>query len=330
MSLILQLVTYGMLLASAVASVWMAGAIYYDVCQGARWGRWVVLAWFVGVIAMFVAWQPLWQPTVALLAAESLFLAWWLTQKPSHDHDWNPGGALLPRAVRTGDAVTIDNIRNFDYRSIDDFTPRYQTRTVQLANLKSADIIFFNWTMPWMSHPVLVFDFGPDGRLCMSIEARLRKGQDYSFIRTLYRQHELIFLVADERDVILRRTKHSQGQYARLYRLNTGPDELRTVFLDYVSTINSLYETPRWYHGLHANCTTSFYRLPSRRRRFDWRVIANGRLDQALHEGGLLDQTLPYADLRRLAYLNEIANSAPEEGFGDHIRGELERRRHER
>ncbi len=129
--------------------------------------------------------------------------------------------------------------------------------------------------------------------------------------------------------IYLRRTKYSRDQKARLYRLNAGPEELRTVFLDYVSTINSLYETPRWYHGLFANCTTSFYRLPSRGARYDWRVIANGRLDQALYEDGRLDQTLPFADLRRTSYLNEIANSAPEEGFGDYIRSELERRRHE-
>lgn len=111
MSLILKLITYGLLLASAVMSVWMAGAIYYDVSHGAKWGRWIVLGWAVGVIAMFTAWQPLWQPTVALLGAESLFLAWWLRQKPSHNRNWSPGGDVLPRAICSGDAVTITGPR---------------------------------------------------------------------------------------------------------------------------------------------------------------------------------------------------------------------------
>jgi len=87
---------------------------------------------------------------------------------------------------------------------------------------------------------------------------------------------------------------------------------------------------PRWYHVVHANCTTSFYQLPSRQRRYDWRVIANGRLDEDLYKAGRLDRTLPFPELCRSAYLNDIANQAPEEGFGDHIRRELERRRHER
>ena len=287
-------------------------------------------AWVVGVVALFAAWQPLWQPFAVLLGVAALFLVWWLRQKPSHDRDWDPSVAVLPRAVRDGDAVTIENVRNFEYRSLDDFTPRYETRTYHLANLKGVDVIFFNWGSALMSHPVLVFDFGPDGRVCMSIEVRFRKGQEYSILRSLYRQQELIFLVADERDAILRRTKYGRPRRRTCTASTPAPRSCGPRSSITSGAINSLYETPRWYHGLCANCTTSFYRLPNSRCRCDWRVLANGRLDRALYEDGRLDRTLPFPELRRIAYLNDIANSAPEDGFGDHIRRELERRRHER
>lgn len=317
------------LASAAVVTLWTAGAIYYDLCRGTKWGRLVAAGWALGVIALFVAWQPLWQPFAVVLGFTALFLGWWFSQKPSHNRDWDSSVAVLPRAVRTGDAVTIENLRNFDYRSAGDFIPRYETRTFHLENLRTADIIFFNWGSRWMSHPVLVFDFGSDGRVCMSIEVRYRKQQDYSFLRSLYRQQELIFVAADERDAILRRTKYSASQEALLYHFHARPEELRTAFLDYIEEINNLYVTPRWYHGLCANCTTSFYRLRNSRFRIDWRVIANGRLDQALYEDGRLDRTLPFHELRKLATLNAIANNAPENGFGDHIRRELEGRRHE-
>jgi hypothetical protein len=315
---------------AAVLALWMAGAIYYDVCGGAKWGRWITAAWAGGVILMFAVWQPLWQPFVTLLCVTALFLGWWLRQKPSNDRDWDPAVAVLSRAVRVGDTVTIENVRNFEYRSLDDFTPRYETRTYHLANLSAADIIFFNWGSAIMSHPVLVFDFGPDGRVCMSIEVRYQRGQNYSILRSIYHFYELIFLVADERDAILRRTKYGPSQEAHLYRLTTTPEELRATFLDYIDAINALNQTPRWYNGLCTNCTTAFFQLPSRRCRCDWRVLANARLDRALYSAGRLDRILPFSELRRFAYLNDIANSAPEAGFGDHIRRELERRRHER
>jgi Domain of unknown function (DUF4105) len=319
-----------LLTCAAQIVLWMAGAIYFDVAVGARWGRWLAAGWVSAVVLLFALWPPVWQPFVVLIGALALFLVWWRRQTPSNDRDWDVTVAVLPRAVRAGDAVTLENVRNFDYRSLNDYTIRYETRTYHLANLKGVDIIFFDWGTGLMCHPVLVFDFGPDGRLCMSIEARLCKGQKYSVIRGLYRQMEIIFVAADERDVILRRTKHSQGQKAYLYRLNTSIEELRQVFLDYVDALNRLRDTPQWYHVVYANCTTTFYQLPSTQWRWDWRVLVNGRLEDALYKAGRLDCTVAFPELQSSAYLNDIANDAPVEGFGDHIRRELERRRHER
>jgi hypothetical protein len=318
-----------MLASAAVITLWTAGAIYYDVCDGCKWGRLLALSWTLGVIALFAAWQPIWQPLLALVGFTVVFLAWWLRLKPSHKRDWDPSVAVLPSAVRDGDAITIENIRNFEYRSLADLTPRYEIRTVHLSKLSGADIIFFNWGIRLVSHPVVVFDFGPDGRICMSIEVRYRKGQNYAILRSLYRQQELIFVVADERDAILRRTKYDENEEAVMYRLHASADELRTAFLDYIEAIRSLHKTPRWYNAVCANCTTSFYRMPHSRFRLDWRVLCNGRLDRAFYEDGRLDRTLPFQELRRVARLNEIANSAPEIGFGDYIRRELERRRNQ-
>jgi hypothetical protein len=297
MDRILEWIALAVMLSTAAAIVlWMAGAIYFDIGHGSRWGWWLAAGWAVGVIALFAVWQPLWQPFVALLGVAVLFTGWWLRQKPSHDRDGDPTVAVLPRAVRAGELVTIENVRNFDYRSLDDFSPRHETRTYHLGNLKAVDIIFFYWTTPWMCHPVLVFDFGPDVYVCMSIEVRFRKKQKYSVLRSFCRQQELIFLVADERDVILRRTKYSPDQKAHLYRFNAGAEELRTAFLDYVEVINGLYDQPRWYHAMCANCTTSFYQMPNSRWRWDLRVLANGRLDRALYEAGRLDRSLPFTN----------------------------------
>jgi len=319
-----------MLTTAALTTLWMAGAIRYDLCRGAYSAQWFAAGWVVGVGSMFAVWQPLWQPFAVLLGVTGLFLVWWFQQKPSHQRDWDPSVAVLPRVVRQDDVLTLENVRNFEYRSLDDFTPRYETRTFHLSNLRGADIIFFNWGSPCMSHPVLVFDFGADGRVSISIEVRYRKGQQFAIVRSFYRQQELIFVVADERDVILRRTKHGRPQTAHLYRLNVNVDRLRTAFLDFVGAINNLYEKPRWYHGLCMNCTTTFYRLPNSRLRFDCRVLANGRLDRALYDDGLLDRSLPFDELRRLALINDIANAASEADFGNLLRREMERRRHER
>ncbi|MCE9567862.1 MAG: DUF4105 domain-containing protein [Planctomycetes bacterium] len=319
-----------LLLFVSIASLWLSGAVYFDIGGGGEWGRFLAVGWGACVVCLLAIWQPLWQPCLAVLGVSVAFLIVWRRQKPSHDREWDPSVAIMPRARRDGDLVTVENVRNFQYRTLSEFSPNYETRQYHLSNLKAADIVFFFWGSPWMSHPVLIFDFGPEGRVCISIEVRYRKGQKFSILRSFYHQQELIFLVADERDAILRRTKHSGNQEGYLYQFNAGADELRRVFLDYIDAVNDLYKAPRWYHGLFANCTTSFYRLAHSRWRIDWRVIANGRLDRALHQAGRLDQSLPFEELRKFSRINEIANSAPEEGFGDYLRRELQKERHGR
>ena len=251
------------IVAAAATTLWVTGAIYYDICLGQggpRWSRGVGRS-----ASRFCLWPGSRSgdhlPSVGVRGYSSLggcdrsratnatgTRAWPCCRGPS---GWGCGHDSRMSATSNTARCTIS---------------RRGTRpvTVHLANLQAADIIFFNWGSAWMSHPVLVFDFGPDGRICISIEVRYRKGQDYSILRSLYRQQELIFLVADERDAILRRTKYGRPRTARLYHFAAGQGSaVRVPRL--LGAINGLYETPRWYHGLCANCTTSFYRLPSRR-----------------------------------------------------------------
>ena len=276
----------GLMLALAtVISLWMTGAIYYDVCGGIKWARVIAWGWIAGVALLFILWHPVWQPFLTLLCVAGLFVIWWLGQKPSHHRDWDPCVGVLPQATTWVEVVTIENVRNFEYRTLSDYTLRYETRSFSLANLRGGDIIFFNWGSPWMCHPVLVYDFGGEGRICISIEVRYRKGQDYSIIRSLYRQQELIIVAADERDIILRRTKYAKNQTAHLYNVKLSIDAVRTAFIDTVWAINDLYKKPRWYHGLTMNCTTSYYWLPNSRTPLAWQVIINGRIpDQAFYE----------------------------------------------
>ena len=316
-----------MLAVATVISLWMTGAIYYDVCGGIKWARMIAWGWVVGVALLFIFWQPVWQPFLVLLSVTGLFVIWWLRLKPSHQRDWDSCVSVLPQATTRDEVVTIENVRNFEYRTLSDYTPHYETRKYSLANLRGGDIIFFNWGSPWMCHPVLVYDFGPDGRICISIEVRYRKGQDYSIIRSLYRQQELIIVTADERDIILRRTKYAKNQTAHLYNVKLSLDAIRTAFLDTVWAVNDLYQKPRWYHGLTMNYTTSYYWLPNSNTPLTWQVIINGRLDQAFYELGRLDRSIPFEELRRLSLINDIANAAPEAGFGEYLHRELQSRR---
>ncbi len=304
-------------------AMWIAGAWYYDVAGGTGRGWLLVGGWLVLVFGWLFAGPGGANGLFWLLVAEGLFLAWWLTIPARQDRDWDPHFAIPARLSCNGDLITVEHVRNSEYQSLDESTPRYETRTYRLSNLQGLDGLILFWGSPFMSHPMFVFDFGPDGRLCFSLEVRYRQGQVYHFLRSLYRQQELMMVVSDERDAILRRTRFLPNQQLYLYRINVEPLALRAFFFEYATQVNALAESPRWYHGLTANCTTGIYQQSRARIQWDWRMLLNGQLDRLLYERRLLDQTLPFEQLKAASEVTAIANRAPAAGFSELIRREL-------
>lgn len=322
-NIVLALAYLVVTLATLLITVWTAGAVYFDVGRG-KWFAWpLTVLWFAAVAAAFWVWQPPWLPFLGLLIAFSLFLRWWFSQQPSNTRNWDPNFAVLPYFDMDGDTITAHHVRNTEYRTLTDFTPRYETRVYHLSNLIGVDAAITHWGSDWLCHPMLIFDFGDDGRLCISIEVRYRVGQKYGFFRSLYRQQEIIYVVCDERDAILKRSKYSKNHDVRLYRLSAEKEACCKVFLEYVVSANELVDKPQWYHGLTANCTTSVYRQRSREIEWDWRWLFNGKLEEMLYDHGRLDDRFPLEELKRISLVNEIANRAPVDDFGEMIRREL-------
>jgi hypothetical protein len=175
-----------------------------------------------------------------------------------------------------------------------------------------------------MAHPILSFDFGRDGRICFSIETRPEKGEAYSALGGLYRQFELIYVVADERDVIRVRSNYRKDEDVYLYHLNA--PRARESFMEYIRTINELHRTPRWYNAITNNCTTAIrhQRAASERAPWDWRMLVNGLGDELLHERGAFDRSLPFLELKRISRVNERAKAADQDpDFSEKIRAGL-------
>jgi hypothetical protein len=114
---------------------WATLAIYYNLPWG--WLRLALALVFLtfGIWALWYSRRPL-----ALAIFTAFFLGvvvWFSSIKPSHDRPWRPEVAVMPRAFIDGDRIRITGVRNFEYRSRDDFTVRYEEREVSLSHLNS-------------------------------------------------------------------------------------------------------------------------------------------------------------------------------------------------
>jgi hypothetical protein len=253
--------------------------------------------------------------------------AWWLLIPPSNNRNWQPDVAILPWAEVKDNLVTIHNIRNIDYRTETDFSVHHYDRTFDLTKLQSVDLFLVYWGSPSIAHTIVSFGFGDENPLSFSIETRKEVGEEYSAVKGFFKQFELTYVVADERDVVRLRTNYRTGEDVYLYRLKVPNDFARKVLLDYLREVNSLKDHPEWYRALLTNCTTSILRHTTPYNpdaRFDWRLIANGYLDEMLYERGRLDQTLPFAELKKRSLINPRAKTADKAGnFSRLIRVEL-------
>ncbi len=311
------------ILLSAVA--WAAGAIFFDLPAPYAVRAVLACTWALAApTALFFA-RPRHFALVAVVAGFALILGWWLSLEPRQDRDWRPEVAVSPNATVDGERVTIEGVRNFDYRSEDDFTARYDTRTYDLGKLQGLDVFQCYWGNPNMAHPIFSFDFGADGRICFSIETRPERGEGFSTLGGLYRRFELIYIAADERDVVRVRTNFRQGEDVYLYRLHLPHENVRELFLEYVNRIVQLHGQPEFYNVLTHNCTTSvrMQRSAAKRAPFDYRLIVNGKADEMLYERGILDRSLPFDELERRAHVNPRALAAGDaENFSERIRAQ--------
>jgi hypothetical protein len=264
------------------------------------------------VLGIFFAVRQRWLAKALVATGFIGVLGWWLTLKPSNDRPWLPDVAQTGWAEVNGDQVTLHNVRNCEYRTETDYTPQWGTRTVDLSKLRGVDLAINYWGSAWMAHPIMSFQFENAPPVCFSIETRKEIGESYSAIGGLYRQYELIFICAEERDVIRVRTNYRHGEDIYLYRTTMKPEKARERFLEYVASMNALRDKPRWYNAATTNCTTSIrtQHASAERAPWDWRILFNGYADKMLYERHALAGDLPFPELKKRALIDEAAKAA--------------------
>jgi Domain of unknown function (DUF4105) len=280
----------------------------------------------LAAIAAFALTRWRWAALALYLVLFAILLWRWTAIEPSNDRDWQPETARLAYADIAGDEVTLHNIRNFDYRTETDFTPAYYDKTFDLRQLDSVDLVASYWMGPAIAHIFLSFGFAGKDHVAISIEARKQRSEGYSTLGGFFRQYELYYVVADERDAIRVRTNYRRDppEDVYLYRLRGAPENARRVLLDYLREINRLKDHPEFYNTLTTNCTSNIWlhsRVNPGHLPYSWQVLVSGHVPEYLHEHGRLDPSLPFAELQRRSHINELAKAADKaEDFSRRIR----------
>jgi hypothetical protein len=242
----------------------------------------------------------------------ALVFAWWSTIRPSNDRDWQADVARNATATIYDDRLVVENVRNFYWRSDQDFDQRWEQRTYDLSQLNDVDLILSYWSGEAIAHLIVSFGFDDGRRLDFSIETRKARGEEYSAIAGFFKRYELVIIAADERDIVRVRS-YVRGEDVRIYRLRMPPEYARQLLQGYVDDVNVLSREPRWYNTATGNCTTLAFGMIRTLRPglpLDYRILLSGYLPNYAYDVGATDTSMPFEQLRAFSRIHDKAMQA--------------------
>ena len=248
---------------------------------------------------------------------------------PSNTRNWSPDQAVLPYAEFRGDQVLVRNVRHCRYFDGETYVVEHNDRQYDLAHLRGVDFFVIPFdNMPAIAHTMLSFEFvEPDGspeHLAVSVEIRKEVGEEYAAWKGSARQYELMYVLADERDVVNVRGNHRREE-VYLYETTATPEQARLLLADVLGRVNELAAKPEFYDTMTNNCTTNIARhinrVSPRRIRYDYRVLLPGHSAKMAYDEGLIVRKGSFAETKAAAHITpKTILYAEREDFSELIR----------
>jgi hypothetical protein len=244
----------------------------------------------------------------------------------SLERDWSRDQALLARAEIAGDSITIHNIRNIDYRSTTDYDVRYYDKTFDLEKIESLWYMVepFKGHGAGAAHTLVSFGFEGGDYVAISAEIRKEKGESFSPIHGVLRQYEIVYVIADERDVIKLRSNYRKNDVF-LYPVEMSKENIQRLFVSMLERANSLATEPEFYNTITNTCATNIVEhindVVPERIRWSHKILMPALSDEVMREYRLIDDSLPIEGLRAKYRINEKAlQYADDPRFSERIR----------
>ncbi len=251
---------------------------------------------------------------------------------PSLSRNWSPDQAVMPSIHFLDDnKIKINNIRNINYRTTRDYDLQFYDRTINLEDVESAWLAISPFGGYGVAHTFVSFGLKDGTYLAISIEIRRKLKQKFDPVKAFFRQFEMMYVIADERDVVKVRTNTIKAT-VRLFPIQTEKVRVQAVFLDMLKRADKLGKEPEFYNTIWNNCTTNIIKHAKRFSEkpipvWDYRYLIPEDIDKIAYRLNMIDTHLPYKDAREHFDITEIAQASEDaKDFPNAIRAEIIRR----
>ncbi len=307
----------------------VAGLFLYVSSLPWEWARILLaVAFILLVVSLFAFIKPRWKAVGLFAGLFALVYLWYALIPASNDRDWLPDVASVASVDFDGDRVTIHNVRNFRYRSEEDYDEVWETRVYDLSTIRSLDLYFSYWGPRDIAHTMLSFGFENGDYLALSVETRKEVGETYDALRSFFKQFELIYILGDERDLIALRT-NTRLEDTYLFPMPMPPENRRALLVDILKRADKLGREPAYYATIKNNCTTALLghinKVAERPVRFSFKLLLNGYIPELAYERGNLPTDAPFEEvMQRYAISAKAREGGLGPGYSESIREGIE------
>ena len=306
-NLLLILLSYILL---AIIYLLCIPAVYFTFTAGTASAYIFTYGFIILIPGIYIVYRKKKYAYWLLLTSCTIFLIIFFNIPPSNNRHWAPDVALLPSISINNNMVTVKNIRNNKYRSEFEYTPHYYSKTFNVNNIDSLDYILSYWDGNTnIAHSMLSFGFKDDSHLCVSVETRREVNEEQTTLRGFYNQYELIYILADEKDLLGLRTNFRKEE-VYVYPLKIKKKIMKNFFLQILGRAEEVEIKPQFYNTIKHNCFTSLFRdiekVTGRPVIFDYRHILNGRSDELAYERGIFfDKGISFINFKKRHHINQ-------------------------
>ena len=243
--------------------------------------------------------------------------------KPSNEGAWREEHARPVFAELVGRSVTIHNIRDFRRDEHQQATGQeYCSKTWELDDIERLWFGLSHFGPFGLAHSFLSVEFNDGEYLSISIEGRLRPGEDYNPLMGVLRQYTKIYVVGTEQDIIGRRS-HRRGETVLLYPVNVNSEDAEQFFLALITDANAIYKTPEFYNLILDNCLTNLLKRVARLSQIsatDIRVLVPGHTDRLTYAFGITPDDISFESARQHALIDPTVVGIDDSFFSAKIR----------
>ncbi|MEG0131537.1 MAG: DUF4105 domain-containing protein [Acinetobacter sp.] len=295
-----------------LSSMWLCLALWYQQPFGNIFSRVIIAIWVLfalSLIGFYINGHIVSRRTDILLYGFvfACALLWYFSLEARQDRDWNPEVAKQLHYEKQGDMVTLHNVRNFNWRSNEDYDIHWESRTVDLNKITGLNVIASYWMGPKIAHTLVSFDFADQESLVFSIEIRKEKNEEFSAFGGFFRKYELSLIASDEKDLIYTRS-NIRNEQVYLFPVKMPVAERKALFIEYLNKADELHDEAKWYNTLTSNCTTLVFdmvqAINTRQLPKDYRLFASGYLPNYVYDLKAINQNYSLKEWYRLAHIN--------------------------